>query len=195
LPSSIVPFGLLALAVIVQRLRVELDAHRRKARAADIDVADAAQLRQPLRQDVARGVVHLALRHGLGGQRQDQDRRIGRIDFAVGRVARQIGRQIGARGVDRRLHVARGAVDVAADVELQGDARLPDAALRRHLGDVGDLAEVALEGFGDTRRHRFGTGAGKGCRDRDGREVHLRQRRYRQPRESHQPGKRDRDGQ
>ena len=90
-------------AVIVQRLRVELDAHRRKARAADIDVADAAQLRQPLRQDVARGVVHLALRHRLRGQRQDHDRRVGRIDFAVGRIARQVGRQVGARGVDRRL--------------------------------------------------------------------------------------------
>ena len=100
----------------------------------------------------------------LRRQRQDQDRRVGRIDLAVGRIARQVGRQIGARGVDRRLHVARGAVDVAVEVELQRDARLADAALRGHLGDVGDLAEMAFERLGDAGRHRLGAGAGQASR-------------------------------
>jgi hypothetical protein len=136
-------------AVFVKRLRVELDAHCRKRRPADHNVADAAELRQPLRQDVARGVVHLALRHRLGGQRQNEDRRIGRIDLAVGRIAGKVGGEIGSGGVDGGLDVACGAVDVAGDVELQRDARLPDPALRGHFGHVGDLAEVAFERLGD----------------------------------------------
>ena len=175
-------------AVFVKRLRVELDAHRRQRRAADDDVADAAQLREPLRQDVARRVVHLALRHRLRGQRQEQDRRVGRIDLAVGRIARQIGRQIGARGVDRRLDVARGAVDVAVDVELQGDARLADPALRGHLGHVGDLPEMALERRGDAGGDGVGAGAGQRRGDRYGRKIDLRQRRHRQSGEAEDAG-------
>ena len=41
-----------------------------------------------------------------------------KLHLLCGRIGGQIRRQIGARGVDRRLDVARGAVDVAVDVEL-----------------------------------------------------------------------------
>jgi hypothetical protein len=41
------------------------------------------------------------------------DRRVGRVHLAVRGIARQPARQERARGVDRCLHVARGAVDVA----------------------------------------------------------------------------------
>ena len=109
---------------------------------------------KPLRQDVARRVVHLALRQRLRGQREDEDRGVGRIDLAIGRIARQVGRQVGAGGVDRGLDVARRAVDVAADIELERDAGLPDAALRGHLGHVGDLAEMTFERLGNAGRHR-----------------------------------------
>jgi hypothetical protein len=44
----------------------------------------------------------------------------------IGRIGLEAGGQIGARGVDRRLHVARRAVDVAVEAELQGDARIAD---------------------------------------------------------------------
>ena len=37
----------------------------------------------------------------------------------IGRIGAQARRQVGARGVDRRLHVARRAVDVAVEAELQ----------------------------------------------------------------------------
>jgi hypothetical protein len=57
----------------------------------------------------------------------------------------QIGRQIAARRVDGGLHVARGRVDVAVQVELQGDAGRAQAARRGHLGDRRDAAELALE--------------------------------------------------
>jgi hypothetical protein len=48
------------------------------------------------------------------------------------------------RRIDRRLHVARRTVDVAVETELQVDAHRADGARRRHFGDVGDLAEMAL---------------------------------------------------
>ena len=53
--------------------------------------------------------------------RQDQDRRIGRIDLLVGRRHGQVLRQVCAGRLDRRLHVLRGAVDVAVEIELQRD--------------------------------------------------------------------------
>ena len=43
------------------------------------------------------------------------------IDLAVGRIAGQVGGQIAAGGVDGGLDVARGGVDVAVQIELQGD--------------------------------------------------------------------------
>src|SRR5438045_5944196 len=50
----------------------------------------------------------------------------------------------------RSLHVARGAVDVAVEVELQRDARAAESARRGHLGHAGDGAERAFE---RTRQH------------------------------------------
>jgi hypothetical protein len=46
---------------------------------------------------------------------------VGRVDLADGRRRRQVGRQLSAGGVDRRLHVLGGAVDVARQIELQQD--------------------------------------------------------------------------
>ena len=178
-------------AVFEQRLRIELDAHCRQCRAADDDLADARDLRQPLLEHVAGGVVHLALAERLGGHRQDQDRRIGRVDLAVGRIAFQVRRQVGTRGDDGGLDVARGAVDVAVELELQRDARLADAALRGHLGDAGDLAEMAFQRAGDAGRHRLRARAGQLRADRDGREIDLRQRRHRQFQERQRAGECD----
>ncbi len=50
---------------------------------------------------------------------------------------------------DRRLHVARRAVDVAIDAEGQLNVGVADAAGGGHVVDVGDRAEVPLE----RRRH------------------------------------------
>ena len=83
------------------------------------DVAHAGNLRQFLLQDIGGLVVDLAGRERLGGQRQDHDGEAGGIEFVVGGIGPQRSRQIRMRGADRRLDVARGAVDVAADVELQ----------------------------------------------------------------------------
>ena len=167
-------------AVFEHGVRVELDAHRRQRRAANNDLADAADLGELLLKDVAGGVVHLTLRQRLRRHRQNQNWRVGGVHFAIGGIGAQARRQVGARGDNRGLHVARGAVDVAVEIELQRDAGLADAALRSHLGDVGDLAEMALQWFGDAGGHGLGTCARKLRTDRNGGEVDLRQRRHRQ---------------
>jgi hypothetical protein len=68
-------------------------------------------------------VLDLVQRQTLRSQGQGQDRRIGRVDFAVDRRARQIGRQEAARRVDRRLNLLLGDIEVQVQSELQGDHR------------------------------------------------------------------------
>ena len=109
-------------ALVEQRLRVEVDAHRRQGAAADVDIADAVNLRDGLRQLGGGEIIQLTLGVGVGGQRQDHDRRIRRVGFAVGRPAGHPARQQALRGVDRRLDIARRAVDIAVEVKLENDA-------------------------------------------------------------------------
>jgi len=108
-------------AVLEQRVGIQLDPHRRERAATDLHLADAAHLRQLLREDGVGGVVHLPGSERLGGQGEDHHRRIGRIDLVIGGIAAQRARQVRARRVDRGLDVARRAVDVAVETELQGD--------------------------------------------------------------------------
>ena len=106
----------------VQLRGIDIHAHAGQRAAADDHLADASNLRQALLNDRGRGVVKLASVVNIRSERENHDRRVGGIDFALGRVARQVGRQISARGVDRRLHVARRAVNVPVQIKLQRDA-------------------------------------------------------------------------
>ena len=153
------------------------------------------KLRQPLLENVGGEVVELAGRVRRRGHGDDHDRRVGRIDLMIGRILTQAGRQIGARGDDRRLNVAGRAVDIAIEAELQRDEGRALGALRRHLVDVGDLAEVALERRRDRGRHRVGARARHVGPNRDDRKIHLRQRRDRQLRIAEQAGENDADRQ
>ena len=175
--------------------RVDLDPHGRERAAAELDIADAFDLQQLLLQDGGDRIVDLAGRACLRGQRQDHDRRVGRVDLAVGRVGAQRRGQVGAAGVDRRLHVARRAIDVAAEIELQRDAAAAQPRVGRHLGDVGDGAEAAFERRCDTRPHRRRRRAGQAGADRYGREIDLRQRRHRQHEERRDARDQHADGQ
>src|SRR6266568_1513570 len=176
--------------VLVERRRIQLHAHRGERGAAHRHLADAFGLGNFLREDGGSGVVHLAAVERVGGEREDHDRRVGRIDLAVGGIAPQAGRQLAARGVDRSLHVARSAVDVAVEIELQRDARVAERRGRGDLGDAGDAAERALERHRNGRRHHLGTGARKLRLHRDRRIVHLRQRRDRKQTEGRGTGER-----
>ena len=132
-------------------------------------------------------IAELAQRHGLGLQRQRQDRRIGRVHLRIDRGIGKIARQRRGRCVDRRLHVLRGGVDVAVEIELQRDLRQAERRLRRHGRERRDLTELALERGRDQRSDRVGIGAGQPCRDLDGRKIDLWQRRNRKARISEQP--------
>ena len=74
---------------------------------------------------------------------------------------RQRLRQLAAGGGDRGLHVLRGGIDVAVEVELQRDRGRPERAGRGHLRDAGDLGELALERRRDRGGHGVRAGAGK----------------------------------
>ena len=187
--------------VLVQHRRVQLDADRRQRTTADDDLSDATDLRQGLRHDRRRRVVHLPLRQHGRGEREDHDGRVGGVDLAIVRIRGQVRRQIPAGRIDGRLDVARGRVDVPIQIELQGDVRGSQRARRGHLRHGRDPSKLPLERRGDRRRHRFRAGAWQRRRHRNRREVHLRQRRYRQQTErdaagegqrSHQQRGRDR---
>src|SRR2546430_12267722 len=95
--------------------------HRGQRAAAHRDIPDAVHLQQLLRQYGGGRVVHLAAGERLGGEPEDHDGRVRGVHLVVGGIAREPRRQQRARGVQRRLYVARGTVDVAAEVKLQRD--------------------------------------------------------------------------
>ena len=117
---------------------------------------------------------------------------VGRVHLAVGGIGGQVGGQVGARRVDGGFHVARRAVDVAAEVELERDGGGAERTGRGHLRDAGDVAELPLQRSGHGSGHDLGAGAGQRGADGDGGIIHLGQRRNRQHVEGDGPGQGDR---
>jgi hypothetical protein len=76
----------LELQVLLDQLGgVDLDAHRRLLLAADAHQRHAGDLTDLLGEDVLGRVVDVDDRRGVGGDRENEDRRVGRIDLSVGR--------------------------------------------------------------------------------------------------------------
>ena len=167
-------------AVLEERLRVEVDPHRRQRAAADRHIADALDLQQLLLNDRRGGIVDRARAQRVGGEREDDDRRIGGIEGAVGRVLPQRPRQVLARRLDGGLDIALGAVDVAVEVEDEHDPTAPLAARGGHLVDPGDAAQMPLERRGHGGRDRLRARPGQLRHDHDGRHVDLRHVGHRQ---------------
>ena len=98
----------LQMQVLLDQLGgIDLDANRGRLLAADEHLRDAGDLADLLGEDILRGVVHGGDRRDVRGDREDQNRRVGRIDLAICRRPRQILRQIAGRRVDRGLDVIR----------------------------------------------------------------------------------------
>ncbi len=182
-------------AVTVQFVGLQLDSHRRQGAAAQGDLAHALDLRHLLLEHRVGAVVELGRGQGVRRQRQDHDRRVGRVVLPPGRIAPQRGRQIGAGRLDRRLDVARGAVDVAGDVELGDDAGRADIGGRGQFGDAGDGGHALFQRLGDGGGHDLGRGAGQVCLDHHHREGDVGQRRHRQIDIGQNARQQDRDGQ
>ena len=131
-----VPTGTLELALatarahVVEReparrggLRIDLHAHGEFLRAVDLHLGDAGQLRDLLRQHGVGVFVHGRQRQRRRDVGDEQDREVAGIDLAEARRRRHLDRQPALRDRERGLHVERGGVDVAVEVELDGDAR------------------------------------------------------------------------
>ena len=101
-------------AVFVKRGRVDLHAHRGQRAAAHRDLPDAFYLRELLAEYGGGNVVHLPAIKGLRSERNNHDRRVRRVDLAIGWIARQAGGQFDPRCINGRLHLARRAIDIAA---------------------------------------------------------------------------------
>src|SRR6516164_6143391 len=74
--------------------RIELDAHGRLLLAADVDKTDAGDLAEMFDQHVLGVIIYSGQRQRIGGNRKDQDRRVGRVDLAVGRRRGQVFRKL-----------------------------------------------------------------------------------------------------
>ncbi len=80
-----------------------------------------AHLRDLLREDGVGLLEDARERERRRREREDHDRRVGRVDLPVRRARRQVRRELAGRRGDGRLDVARGAVDVAVQIELERD--------------------------------------------------------------------------
>ena len=166
--------------VIGEAGEIGLDTDGRLEATENADMADADQLAQTLADHRIGKIRHRADRDGLRGQRHRDHRGIGGIDLGIDRGIRQVFRQRRGGSVDRRLHILRGTVDIAFQVELQSDGGKAEGRGRGHRLQRWNLAELALQRRRDQLRHRIGVGARQLGGDLDGREVNLRQGRDRQ---------------
>src|SRR4029077_12082038 len=104
--------------------------------AADVHLPNTFNLKQPLLHNGGGRVVELTAAVDVRRERNDQDRRIGRINFSPGGILRKVRRKVRAGGITRRVYIARRAVDVTTKVELQRDARETEITCRRHFGEA-----------------------------------------------------------
>ena len=94
-----------------------------------LHLRDAADHRHALREHGLGVLVDLRQRQRRRAERQEEDRLVGRVDLLERRRRRHARRQLPRRRGDRRLHVLRGGVDVAVEIELQRDVACCPAML------------------------------------------------------------------
>ena len=154
-----------------QFVRVHLHPHGVFLRPEDHHLRDAADHREPLRDARLRILVELPHGQRLRGQAQKNDGRVGRVVLAkrgrAGHARRQQGHHLGDGG----LNVHGRSVDVAAQVELEGDLGVAHRVHRDHRVQSGDAGELPFQRRGDRRGHGVGVAAWQAGRDHQRRKI------------------------
>ena len=174
------------------RFRIGLDADGEFLGAVDQHLRHAGNLRQRLPDGDVAILVDRRQRQRRRAERDEQHREVGRVHFSETRRDRHFDRQPPLRDGQRGLHVERGGVDVAVEIELDGDDAGALRGARRHRGNAGDGRELAFDDAGDRGRHGVRAGARQGRGDGNGREIDPRQRRDRQQAEAENAERDDR---
>jgi hypothetical protein len=160
------------------RLRINANAQRVFLAAENVDLRDAADLRNLLADHRLGVLVDQRERQSVGQQREEQHGRVRRVHLAEARRHRHLGRQVSLCDRKRGLHIERGGIDVAIKIELDRDLGRAGRARRSHRGDAGDRRKLPLDGSRDGRRHDFRVRTRQVRIDVDGREIDARQRGY-----------------
>ncbi len=182
-------------AVMLQQARLQLNPHRRQRGTANLHITDTLHLQQFLPDNRLGQIIQLATAEAVTGQRQHHDRRLGRVDLAVGgHTAHTAGQQL-AGGVNRSLHFAGGGIDVAIQVKLDHHPCRALKAAAGHLGNAGNAAKSALQWSGHRRRHYLRAGTGQAGLYGNYRKVHVRQRCHRQQAKAQNPRQHNGDAQ
>src|SRR5262249_31986235 len=159
--------------------RVDLHPHSEFLRAVHQHLRHARQLGNLLRDRDLAVFVDDRQRQGRRDQADIHDREVARIHLAKGGRRRHFHRQLAGGDGQRRLHVERGAVDVAVEFKLYRDRCDAEGRRGGERGDAGDGRELALDRRRHRCRHRFRARARQYALDADGRKVDGRERRDR----------------
>ena len=143
-------------------MRIHLHVHGVFLRAQHLHLRHAGDHGDALRDARLGVLVERPQRQRGRGQREVENRLIGRIDLGERRRRRHALRQQ-ARGLrDGRLHVHRGAVQPPREVEFQRDLRVAQRVRTRgHRVQAGDGGELIFERRRHGGRHGLRTRAGQ----------------------------------
>ena len=175
-----------------QGLGVQLDPHGVLLLPVDQDLGHPVDHGDALGHEGVGILVDRGQGQGLGGNRQVENRLVRGINLLVGRRGGHVRGQSPGGLADGRLHVLGGAVQTAAQVELEGDLGEPQGVGGTHGVQAGDGGELALQGGGHRRGHGLGGGPGEVGGYRDGGKIDVGQIAHRQIAIAHGPEQQDR---
>jgi hypothetical protein len=115
-------------AIAVEKIGIDGNTDCGTRTAPTENLADTFDLGKFLGEDRVSGVINLRRRNVGGCQRQQDDRSVRRIDFAVAGLTGKISGKLRASGVDSSLNVTGGGIDISIQVELKDDVGVPETA-------------------------------------------------------------------
>src|ERR1035438_3095516 len=158
-----------------ESVRVHLHVHGVFLGALHLHLGDAADHGNAL-GDAGFGVL-VEGPEGQGGRSQGEIENglVGGIDLGEGgRRRHALGEKAGGLG-DGGLHVDGGAVELAGEIEFEGDLGVAERVRTGHRIHAGDGGELVFERGGHGGGHGFGAGAGESGGDQQGGEIDVGQ--------------------